>query len=120
MKLYQEEGVNPAASCLPIFLQMPIFIGLFTVLNNASRGTATGYWLEQNPGLITSLQDAQIFGAPISATLASSGFHLSPVLFVAGFLIIAMTVTLFMTQLQLMRKNMPPEALEGPSRSSRR
>lgn len=114
MKLYQEEGVNPAASCLPIFLQMPIFIGLFTVLNNASRGTATGYWLEQNPGLITSLQDAQIFGAPISATLASSGFHLSPVLFVAGFLIIAMTVTLFMTQLQLMRKNMPPEALEGP------
>jgi len=29
-------------------------------------------------------------------------------------LIIAMTVTLFITQLQLMRKNMPPEALSGP------
>ena len=29
-------------------------------------------------------------------------------------LIIAMTVTLFITQLQLMRKNMPPEALTGP------
>ena len=29
-------------------------------------------------------------------------------------LIIAMTVTLFVTQLQLMRKNMPMEALEGP------
>ena len=29
-------------------------------------------------------------------------------------LIIAMTVTLFITQLQLMRKNMPMEALEGP------
>lgn len=114
MKLYQEEGVNPAASCLPIVLQMPIFIGLFTVLNSASRGTAVGYWLEQQPDLITSLQNAQVFGAPISATLASSGFHVGPVLFVAGFLIIAMTVTLFLTQVQLMRKNMPPEALEGP------
>ena len=29
-------------------------------------------------------------------------------------LIIAMTATLFITQLQLMRKNMPPEALTGP------
>jgi YidC/Oxa1 family membrane protein insertase len=29
-------------------------------------------------------------------------------------LILAMTVTLFITQLQLMRKNMPPEALTGP------
>ena len=29
-------------------------------------------------------------------------------------LIIAMTVTLFITQLQLMQKNMPPEALTGP------
>ncbi len=29
-------------------------------------------------------------------------------------LIILMTVTLFITQLQLMRKNMPPEALTGP------
>ena len=29
-------------------------------------------------------------------------------------LILAMTATLFVTQLQLMRKNMPPEALTGP------
>jgi YidC/Oxa1 family membrane protein insertase len=29
-------------------------------------------------------------------------------------LIVAMTATLFVTQLQLMRKNMPTEALEGP------
>jgi YidC/Oxa1 family membrane protein insertase len=29
-------------------------------------------------------------------------------------LILAMTITLFITQLQLMRKNMPPDALTGP------
>ncbi|MDN5570103.1 MAG: membrane protein insertase YidC [Propionibacteriaceae bacterium] len=114
MKLYQEEGVNPAASCLPLLLQMPIFIGLFTVLNNAARtGTATGYWLEQQPDLAVSLQHAQIFGAEISGTfLPMTTF--GPTQWVALVLIITMTGTLFWTQLQLMRKNMPPEALEGP------
>ena len=37
-KLYREEGVNPAASCLPLLIQMPIFLGLFYVLNGAAHG----------------------------------------------------------------------------------
>ncbi len=32
MKLYQEEKVNPLASCLPIFIQIPIFFSLYKVL----------------------------------------------------------------------------------------
>lgn len=32
MKLYQEYKVNPLAGCLPLLIQMPILIGLFTVL----------------------------------------------------------------------------------------
>ena len=32
MKLYQTEKVNPLAGCLPIFIQMPIFIALYKVL----------------------------------------------------------------------------------------
>jgi YidC/Oxa1 family membrane protein insertase len=32
MKLYKEEKVNPLAGCLPIFLQMPIFFGLYKLL----------------------------------------------------------------------------------------
>ncbi|MFT3876422.1 MAG: membrane protein insertase YidC [Propioniciclava sp.] len=114
MKLYREEGVNPAASCLPLLLQMPIFLGLFYVLNGAARGTPVGYWFESNPGLVSSLQHSTIFGAEISATLSQNGFVMGPTLFVAVFLIITMTASLFVTQLQLMRKNMPPEALEGP------
>jgi len=35
MRLFKEEGVNPASGCLPLFLQMPIFIGLY----GAIRGT---------------------------------------------------------------------------------
>ena len=40
--------------------------------------------------------------------------------FVSLTLIVLMTGVLFITQLQLMRKNMPPEALTGRWRSSRR
>jgi YidC/Oxa1 family membrane protein insertase len=34
MKLYREKGVNPAGGCLPIFLQMPLFIILYNVFKN--------------------------------------------------------------------------------------
>ena len=35
MLLYRENGVNPLAGCLPMFVQMPVFIALFTVLRSA-------------------------------------------------------------------------------------
>ena len=31
-KLYKEHGVNPAAGCLPVLLQIPVFIALYNVL----------------------------------------------------------------------------------------
>jgi YidC/Oxa1 family membrane protein insertase len=34
MKLYKEAGVNPAGGCLPILLQMPLFIILWRVFVN--------------------------------------------------------------------------------------
>ena len=51
MRFYRENKVNPAASCLPILPQIPIFIGLFFVLRDFReevypdyRGTDLG-WL---------------------------------------------------------------------------
>ncbi len=35
MALYKEQGVNPLAGCLPVFLQLPIFIGLYRGLSLA-------------------------------------------------------------------------------------
>jgi membrane protein insertase Oxa1/YidC/SpoIIIJ len=32
MKLYKERKVNPAAGCLPILLQIPIFFSLYKVI----------------------------------------------------------------------------------------
>ncbi|HEV2124811.1 MAG TPA: membrane protein insertase YidC [Chloroflexota bacterium] len=36
MALYKEYGVNPAAGCFPILLQMPVLFGLYAALNNLS------------------------------------------------------------------------------------
>jgi YidC/Oxa1 family membrane protein insertase len=116
MKLYKDNNANPLASCLPLLLQMPIFLALFYVVNGASQNIARGYWLRIHPELVDSLTGATIFGARISDTFLKVGFAggISSVHIVTMFLIVAMTVTLFITQLQLMRKNMPPEALTGP------
>ena len=35
MKLYKDYGVNPIGGCLPLLLQMPIFIGYFAMLRSA-------------------------------------------------------------------------------------
>ncbi|WP_203567843.1 membrane protein insertase YidC [Aestuariimicrobium ganziense] len=113
MKLYKEEGVNPTASCLPLLLQMPIFLALFRVLEGASRGIPRGSFFKNNPELMTSLQNADIFGAKLAARfLPMDPFGATQILCIV--LAVAMTVVLFITQLQLMRKNMPPEALTGP------
>ncbi|HYP43998.1 MAG TPA: membrane protein insertase YidC [Propionibacteriaceae bacterium] len=116
MKLYKEHNANPLSSCLPLLLQMPIFLALFRVLDGAARDIARGHWLKIHPELLSSLNDATIFGARISDTFIKAGFAsgINSIHVVTIVLILAMTATLFVTQLQLMRKNMPPEALTGP------
>jgi len=111
MKLYKETGTNPFSSCLPLLLQSPIFLALFRVLDYASKGKWHSEIMKPH---VDSLQHAKIFGAEISQTfLKASGDGAGNVKVVAMVLIILMTATMFTTQLQLMRKNMPKEALTG-------
>jgi len=37
MALYKQHGVNPVAGCLPILLQMPIWLALYKMLSNAGE-----------------------------------------------------------------------------------
>jgi len=39
MELYQEAGVNPLGGCLPLFIQFPIFIALYSAINFALAST---------------------------------------------------------------------------------
>jgi YidC/Oxa1 family membrane protein insertase len=46
MALYRERGVNPAAGCLPLILQMPIWFALFSVLRSFGSDNPAKYVLE--------------------------------------------------------------------------
>jgi YidC/Oxa1 family membrane protein insertase len=39
MKLYQDAGINPLGGCLPTFIQLPILMGLYQVINLAMAAT---------------------------------------------------------------------------------
>jgi len=40
MKFYRENQINPAASCLPMLVQLPVFLGLYYALKHFSREPA--------------------------------------------------------------------------------
>lgn len=42
MKLYQERGVNPFSSCLPLLLQLPVFFSLFYMLRTRLKKDICG------------------------------------------------------------------------------
>lgn len=82
-KLQKEMGVNPVAGCLPILVQMPVFLGLYHVLRSFNRtGTSAGQLgmsIEQNritPNYIFSAEDVQsfldarLFKVPLSAYIS--------------------------------------------------
>ncbi|MET3861552.1 YidC/Oxa1 family membrane protein insertase [Dietzia sp. 2505] len=71
--LYADAGVNPAAGCLPLLVQIPVFLGLYYVLLNFSpRGVS----IEEastmtngafGPDQVASFLNAEIFGVPLAS-----------------------------------------------------
>jgi YidC/Oxa1 family membrane protein insertase len=47
MELYRKHGVNPLGSCLPLLLQMPVFLGLYWALQESIRFRLAPFlWIE--------------------------------------------------------------------------
>ncbi|MDY1003687.1 membrane protein insertase YidC [Curtobacterium sp. CFBP9011] len=110
MALYKETGTNPLSSCLPLLIQMPIFFSLYSVLHEAQINK-TGIGLLTGD-LAKSFGNASLFGAPLHETFTNaSGWE---VRIIAGIMIVVMTASQFITQLQLVAKNMSPETKESP------
>ena len=109
MKLYKETGTNPFASCLPLIVQMPIFISLFRLINRSANGEAVGVLTQAQAD---SLSQATWLGAQIADRF--TGTDEAAVKILAAVLVVAMTATTFLTQRQLMSKNMPSDAMTGP------
>jgi YidC/Oxa1 family membrane protein insertase len=105
MDLYKRTGSNPLSSCLPLLLQMPIFTGLFFVLNDAGNNKSGVGLLTQEMAI--SFSQAEIFGAKLSDTFFGS--DLINVKVIAGIMIVAMTASQFITQKQIMTKNQNPD-----------
>jgi YidC/Oxa1 family membrane protein insertase len=53
MKFYKENNINPAASCLPLAAQLPVFIGLFYTLRHFAKHPPPGdlSWLHFLPSI---------------------------------------------------------------------
>lgn len=116
MELYKKEGTNPFSSCLPILVQSPFFFGLFRVLNGLDE-LAAGTGSAASIGPITKdvaaqAEKASIFGAQLSDTFLGANNLSTQIVTVV--LIILMSATTFLTQRQLMTKNMPQSALDSP------
>jgi YidC/Oxa1 family membrane protein insertase len=87
MALYQREGANPAASCLPLLAQAPIFLALFWTLRD----------------------EADLIGAPFYFVTSVAEGGLESIVSSAGWpgwlLILLMSGTMFWSQKQMMARN---------------
>lgn len=90
MELWRKHNINPIGGCLPLFLQMPIFIGLYTALNSAVDLRLQKFlWISN-----LAAPDA-LFRLPFSLPYLGYDFSLLPLC----------TVGLFLTQQKMF---MPP------------
>ncbi|SDC80215.1 membrane protein insertase YidC [Actinokineospora iranica] len=60
-KLQAQHGVSPLGGCLPMLLQIPVFIGLFHVLREFKPGKTENYFFDE--GGVASYNAANLFGA---------------------------------------------------------
>jgi YidC/Oxa1 family membrane protein insertase len=101
MELYRKEKVNPLMGCLPIFLQIPVFLGLFHVLRRISTTNSQPELYGWTKNEFLSAAVARLFDAPITNSFATGD---TIVKIVAGILVIIMMVTTFLTSRQMILK----------------
>lgn len=132
-KLQREHGFNPILGCLPMLAQIPVFLGLYHVLMSFNR-TQTGIGrlglsVEENRSLgnyvfsatdVGNFLDANLFGAPLSATMiqqhgleAFTEFNRGAVIGVGlPIMILAGIATYFNSRASVARQS--PEAAANP------
>ena len=147
MKFYRENNINPAASCLPMLLQFPVFIALYYTLKGFANNPPSGdlSWLHFVPSIAdhtTSFWGGYILlvvyvGSQMASTLYMSAtadkmqrrlFMLMPLIFVfviahfpAGLVLYWMTTNLWTVgQGLITRRLIPKTAAPLPQKRSSR
>ncbi|WP_026556386.1 membrane protein insertase YidC [Arthrobacter sp. 35W] len=118
MALYKEHGTNPFSACLPMLIQMPFFFSLFQVLSGVAKANSDNIGIgAMSHEQVQQFDQAEIFGAPLSAAFLPQlqGGNLNAAVVVLSLImIVAMTASQFITQKQIMSKNMSDDAMASP------
>ncbi|MBQ1050077.1 membrane protein insertase YidC [Micromonospora sp. C51] len=114
VELYRVEKANPLMGCLPMLVQIPVFLGLLHVLRHLKPTmpehlkTLYGWSVTQ----FDSASSATLFGAPIAGTFGSTGQELAllgadgaTVRIVAAVLIATMIATTYLSSRQLILRS---------------
>lgn len=120
MALYKKHGTTPVSSCLPLLVQMPILLGMFYTLSDVKKHAE---WGVGGVGLLSKeltwqFYEAKLFGvAPLHTSLIEAvnqkpdGWEATVAILVV--LVVLMIASQFITQLQIISKNLSPEAKTG-------
>src|SRR3954453_17405389 len=121
MELQKEHG-NPLLGCLPLLLQIPLFISLFHVFRAIAPSSDGhgGYYFKAASGLtvdeVQSIATAKLGGVSLAAAftnpakeIAFLGANGAAVKITCVVLIIVMSTTTFITQKQIMARNGPSD-----------
>ncbi|MBQ1024688.1 membrane protein insertase YidC [Micromonospora sp. C95] len=114
VELYRVEKANPLMGCLPMLVQIPVFLGLLHVLRHLKPTmpehlkTLYGWSVTQ----FDSASSATLFGAPIAGSFGSTGPDLAllgadgtTVRIVAAVLIVTMIATTYLSSRQLILRS---------------
>ena len=71
MALYKKHGVNPMGGCLPMLIQLPVFLGLYNALNNSieMRHAPFALWITD----LSSVERLEVFGIGIPVMVLLMG-----------------------------------------------
>jgi YidC/Oxa1 family membrane protein insertase len=111
MELYKQEKANPLMGCLPMFVQIPVFLGLFHVLKRLSPTNPHQDLYGWQPAEFISATAAKLFGAPLPGSFRSTSDQLALLgasgantKIVAAVCVIIMMATTFLSQRQMILK----------------
>ena len=114
MKIYQEMGINPLGSCLPLVIQFPIMIGLYQAISLA-MASAPVQLLNLSRSLYSFIPASQLI--PLNSKFLWMNLGLPEIsspnaLVIAGFAVPIMTIIVVVTT-YLQSKLMTPPANPG-------
>jgi YidC/Oxa1 family membrane protein insertase len=145
MKFYKENNINPAASCLPLLAQFPVFISLFYVLRHFAKNPPGGdlSWLHVVPSIadnVLSHWSGYLLLFIYAASQISSTYFMSatmdktqrwimmvlPIAFIplianfpTGLVLYWMTTNLWTVGQGLVTRRLAPKPVASPKRTSR-